>query len=329
MNNPSLWAQLLARVGRRAGRPSLRMQAVGLSDAQIRQLRPLCTRIGEALDLLLEVDARHGDVVVTDRAFARRTPPQQLARLVEARPLLTCDLAPSVDAGASGLALFERRQRELLAQLRELPLVRGLSPQFGASGWAPDVVEASTVPSGYGPAATGLDAPPLSVSQQQLVTWLLRGLIDPEIQPLRLSYGPEAVIRVDFAQSFALVDPLAQQALRVRREVPELTTEGVPGADAIERDLSELVWDLGIAFGPWRLLDQPADWWHTPLSTCADPSVQRFTRLPRHLDLAAELFRARVSPAELQQRTGYSVAEMRPFLQACLFLGLAGWSPEF
>jgi hypothetical protein len=241
MNQHSMWAQLLARVGRRAGRPSLRLQAVGLTDAQIRQLRPLCTRIGEALDLLLEVDARQGDVAVTDRAFARCTPPQQLARLVEARPLLTCDLAPPVDAGAGGLALFERRQRELLAQLRELPLVRSRSPQFGASGWAPDVVEASAVPSSFGSVATGPDAPPLSVNQQQLVTWLLRGPIDPEIQPLRLSYGPEAMIRVDFAQSFALVDPLAQQALRVRREVPDLTAEGVPGADAIERELSELV----------------------------------------------------------------------------------------
>lgn len=329
MNKPSLWSRLLPRRAARPGRACLRLHTVGLDEGQMRQLRPLCTRIGEALEVTVEVDPRQGDIVLAERTFARLTPPQQLARLVDARPLVTCDMRAGEDPEVGALKVFERRQRELLAQLRELPMVRGLSPQFGASGWDREVIAASFLPSGFDTAAQGLDAPPLGPVQAMMVTWLLRGLMDATMKPMTVAYGRGAVIRVDFAQGFALVDPGAQQALRVRRELPEMVADGlVPGADAIGRELQDLVWDIGIAAGQSQLLDQPVDWWHTPLATCADPEVQRFTRLPRYLELASVLFRDRVTPAELQRRTGYAVAEMRPFLQACLFLGLAWWSPE-
>jgi hypothetical protein len=304
------------------------VQAVGLSDAHLQQLQPVCTRLGESLAVQLELDSRQGDLVLAERSFVRSTPPQRLAQIVDARPLLTCDLTAPADRMISAMVLLERRQHALLQQLRDLPLVRSRSPQFGPSGWSQPLPEPGGWPCGFNDAATSREAPAMSAEQQRLVTWLLRGLIDPSMPVLTLSYGQDALMRIDFAQAYALVDPLAQQALRVRRERPEVGLQGTPGADAIERDVDELVWDLGIAFGSLRLLEQPADWWHTPLSTCADPSVQRFTRLPRHLDLAAVLFSARVSPAELQQRTGHSVADMRPFLQACLFLGLVWWSPD-
>lgn len=328
MNRKNFWSRLLFRSHRADPRPALRVQALGLTKAQIHALRPVCTRLGEALDMLLEIDLDGGDLVLADRAYALRTPPAQLARQVDARPLVTCDLDTSADPADGVLALFERRQRELLAQLRELPLVRGLSPQFGASGWDPEVLEMSPLPSGFGDASSDFDAPPFTPAQDMLVTWLLRGLMDPSIRPLVAGYGPGALIRVDFAHAYALVDPQAQQALRVRHEVPSVVESGAPGADAIERDLQDLVWDFGIAMGRHRLLDQPADWWNTPLSTTGDNVVQRHTRLPRHLELGAVLFGGRITPAELQARTGQSLAELRPFLQACLFLGLAWWSPE-
>jgi hypothetical protein len=325
----SFWNRLLPGKTRRDARPRLRVQPLGLSDAQLRVLQLLCERIGESLDLLLEIDTRRGEVVIVDRSWTQNTPADRLARAVDARPLLTCDLAPPADPTASALAVFERRQRELLAQLRELPMVRGRSPQFGASGWDPSVLAASYLPSGFdGAASDNGQELPFTPAQQHLVSWVLRGLMDPAVKPLVAGYGPGALMRIDFAQSYALVDPAAQQALRVRREAPVLRDEGRPGADAIERDLPELVWDLGIALGQRRLLDAPADAWHTPLATAKDPAVQRFTRLPRHLELASLLFRARLSPAELQRRTGQSAAEIRPFLQACLFLGLAWWAPE-
>jgi hypothetical protein len=328
MKSSSILSRLLSRRSAVPDKARLRVQPIGFSDVQTRQLKLLCARIGESLDLWLEIDARHGDIVLAEPGFAARLPPRQLARMVDARPLLRLDLSVPDDPAAGALSLFENRQQELLALLRELPVVRGLSPQFGASGWDPSLLEVAFLPSGYEEAALGLDAPAFSASQSLLVTSLLRGLMDSTMRPLVAGYGPMAMLRVDFAQGYALVDPLAQQALRVRRELPAVMTSGVPGSDAIERDLRELVWDCGIAAAPCRLLDQPLDWWHTPLGSCADPGVQRFTRLPRHLDMAAVLFRQRVSPAELQQRTGHTVAQMRPFLQACLFLGLAWWSPQ-
>lgn len=328
MKSSSLLSRLLSRRAMVPAKPRLRVQPIGFSDAQTRQLGLLFARIGESLDLWLEIDARHGDIVLTEPGFAARTPPRQLARMVDARPLLRLDLGAPDDPAVGAMSLFESRQQALLALLRELPVVRGLSPRFGASGWDPALLEAAFLPSGYEEAALGLDAPAFSASQSLFVTWLLRGLMDSTMKPLIAGYGPMALMRVDFAQGYALVDPLAQQALRVRRELPALKGGAAPGSDAIERDLRELVWDCGIAAGPLRLLDQPIDWWHTPLGSCADPGVQRFTRLPRHLDMAAVLFRQRVSPAELQQRTGHTLAQMRPFLQACLFLGLAWWSPQ-
>lgn len=328
MYSKNFWSRVLSRSRRADARPSLRVQPLGLTKAQIQALRPVCSRLGEALDMLVEIDLHGGDLVLADRGYAQRQPPALLARQVDARPLVTCDLDTSADPGASVLALFERRQRELLVQLRELPLVRGLSPQFGASGWDPEVLPMSPVPSGFGDTAADFDAPAFTPAQDMLITWLLRGLMDPSIKPLVAGYGPGALIRIDFAHAYALVDPLAQQALRVRREAPAVTESGAPGADAIERDLQGLVWDFGIAMGRHRLLDQPADWWNTPLSTTGDNVVQQYTRLPRHLELAATLFSGRITPAELQVRTGQSVAELRPFLQACLFLGLAWWSPE-
>lgn len=326
MTRKSLWTSLFGRGT--THRPTLKLHALGLSETQIRSLRPLCDRLGECLDLLVELDARQGDIVLADRSFAARTAPQLLATICEARPLVTCDLSEAADPALPALALFERRQRELLRQLREIPLVRGVSTQFGASGWDREVIDASELPSGFGDSSFGLDAPRFDAGQEMLVTWLLRGLLDPDMKPLTASYGANAVIRIDFARSFALVDPLAQQHLRVRRELPRLVGIESPGMEAIERELDSLVWDIGIAAGHHRLLNQPPDWWHTPLSTCKDPAVQRYTRLPRHLDLAAVLFAERVTPAELQHRTGLSVVDLRPFLQACLFLGLCWWSPE-
>jgi hypothetical protein len=327
MTRKTLWASLFSG-GRGPKRPTLRLQALGLDEQQIRALRPLCDRLGKTLDLLVELDARQGDIVLADRSYAARTAPQQLASICDARPLVTCDLDDGADLELTTLARFERRQRELLRQLREIPLVRGVSSQFGASGWDHEVLEASELPSGFGDSSFGIDAPRFDAAQEMLVTWLLRGLLDPQMKPMTASYGAGAVIRVDFSRSFALVDPLAQQHLRVRRELPRLVGLESPGPDAIERDLDSLVWDLGIAAGQHRLLNQPADWWNTPLATCKDPAVQRYTRLPRHLELAAVLFNQRITPAELQRQTGMAVSDMRPFLQACLFLGLCWWSPD-
>lgn len=142
------------------------------------------------------------------------------------------------------------------------------------------------------------------------------------------TYGPRAALRADFAEGYALLDPLALQRLRVHRELPRLVRMDAPGAEAIARELDELVWDVGIACGAFALRQQPPDWWHTPLATAQDLSLQRYSRVARHLELTQLLFAGRITPAELQRQSGQSVAELRPFLQACLYLGLAWWSPQ-
>lgn len=323
----SLWSRL-RRPEAPAGRPRLRVQTLGLSDAQVRALRPVLDRIGECLDLLLELDARQGDIVLAEQHFVRRTTPQHLASVCDARPLVTCDLVDDPDPALSALALFETRQRALLRQLRDLPMVRGLSPQFGASGWGPEVVQASQLSSGFDEDLLALDAPALDTAQQRFVDTLLAGLTDPGQAPMVGTYGPRAALRADFGEAYALLDPLALQRLRVHRELPRLVRLDAPGTDAIARELDELVWDVGIACGGFSLRQQPHDWWHTPLATAQDPSLQRYSRVPRHLELTQLLFAGRITPAEMQRQSGQSVAELRPFLQACLFLGLAWWSPQ-
>lgn len=193
----SLWSRL-RRPEAHAGRPRLRMQTLGLSEAQARTLRPVLDRIDECLDVLLELDARQGDIVLAEQHFVRRTTPQQLASLCEARPLVTCDLLDSPDPALSALALLESRQRVLLRQLRDLPMVRGLSPQFGASGWGPDVVQASQLGSGFDEDLLSLDAPALDAAQQRFVDTLLDGLTDPTQAPMVATYGPRAALRADF-----------------------------------------------------------------------------------------------------------------------------------
>lgn len=328
MNLKSLLSGWMSRRGQGIGARLLRVHVLGLNRPQRQQLETLCDRLGEQLDLALVCDTQGGDIVVAEPRYVATAGPQRMAHVCAARPLVLCDLDAEGDAGDSSLALFESRQRELLAQLRRLPQVRDRSPRFGASGWDQSPVATSTVPFGLEEAGDDLDPPPIPARPWRFVVHLLRGLVDPEMQPLLGGYGPAAMVRVDFSRAFALVDPKAQQMLKVQKDLPQIEGAGLPGDDAIERELDGLVWDIGIAAGAYRLLSAPPDAWFTTLATCEDPAVQRYTRLPRHLQLADVLFAGPISPAELQRRTGHSVAEIRPFLQACLFLGLAWWSPQ-
>jgi hypothetical protein len=133
---------------------------------------------------------------------------------------------------------------------------------------------------------------------------------------------------VDFASGVATIDELADQHLRVTREVPYLSQNASPGTGAKERALDLVVWDIAMAAGGFRLLHSPVNWWHAPLIARPRMDVARFTTVPRYREMARCLSVAPISPAELRRRTRARLSDMRGFLQACLFLGLVYWVPQ-
>jgi hypothetical protein len=156
---------------------------------------------------------------------------------------------------------------------------------------------------------------------------LRRGLVDPTQPQLVAGFGPRAAIVIDFATGVATVDPLAEQRLRLDREVPYLARGAHPAAEARHRELDLLVWDIAVAAGGFRLLHSPVNWWHAPLIAQPRLDVSRFTLLPQHREMARCLAVAPISPADLRRRSRVSLVDLRGFLQACLFLGLAYWVP--
>lgn len=330
--------------GRLAGsaraRPRLRLQALGLSDRELKQLRPVVAQVGERLGVAMELDKEAGDIVVVDSGFAAHVSPHALRAYCESRPLVALDPRTADDEAAT-LGRVEQRQQELLRQLRELPIVRRSSAHYGAAGWDPELLQDETAPapppaaedSGFDSGfdsrlqAPALAAPPLDTLRQRVVTRLLAGLVDPSSPALALSYGPGACLWVDFDAGLVRFDPPALQQLRVRRELPTFAPGARPGEDATVVELEQAVWDIGLACGAHRLLEEPQDWWHTPLEAPRGASVQRYTRQPRHLALAQRLFAGPVTPSQLRREAQVSVPDLRRFLQASLFVGVAYWAP--
>jgi hypothetical protein len=166
---------------------------------------------------------------------------------------------------------------------------------------------------------------------QELLSEVLKavrqGVAQPGTQPFTASYGEDAHMLFDFRSRLVFIDPLAQQHLRVRRELP-LPAPGLrPCTEALVRELDETVWDLGIAAGPHTLLGQPADWWHCPLRWVADGGIERYSRIPRHLDLARRLQQGPATPSELRRHARVGVSDLRRFIQACLMGQLLQWAP--
>ena len=88
-----------------------------------------------------------------------------------------------------------------------------------------------------------------------------------------------------------------------------------------------MAWDIALAAGGFRLLHSPVNWWRAPLIARPGLDVSRFTSLPQHREMARCLSVAPISPAELRRRSRVSLADLRGFLQACLFLGQVHWVP--
>lgn len=125
-----------------------------------------------------------------------------------------------------------------------------------------------------------------------------------------------------------------------RGRLPRPRAGAVPAIEgAICRDLEETAWDFGVACAGFRLLGAQGDCWQRPLRVPAatdhgqpdafERVVRRCSSLPRHHALARHLVdwpEPTVTPAALAAASGMARAEVRRFLQGCLFIGRLTWA---
>lgn len=307
-------------------RRALVVQHLGFEGADLDTLPAVLDDVGRELGVELRLDGVGGDVVLAERDFVERVAPQVLHAFLEERPLLTVARA---EADRSDV---RRRAQALHAELvRQL---QALAESPGAGAADEPVGEPTRPDSGFdsafdsrapSPQLTGQELDP---DRAEMLNRLRRGLVDPGQGSLTAGYGQGASLRIDFAGGVVLIDELADQRLRIARELPYLANGLQPGGRAKLRDLDLVVWDITLAAGDFRLLHAPVNWWRTPLLALPRVEVSRYTSLPQHLALAREIARGPVSPADLRRRCRASLPDLRGFLQAALFLGLVHWLPE-
>jgi len=301
---------------------ALVMQHLGFDSAELDTLPAVLGDVGRELGLSLTLDAMGGDVVLAQHDFVSRVAPQVLQAFLEDRPLLTVSRSPAGGGVAQRAYLLHA---DLVRQLRDLTR---RSPAAG------DVEAAASTlpPSGYDSDfdsrlhAERLAEADLDPDRAELLNRLRRGLVDPAQPVLRAGYGAGAALEIDFADGCVRLDEMADQRLRVARDVPYLMRGAAPSDQAKRRELDLVAWDIAIAAGDFRLLHSPVNWWHAPLVAGADLDVSRFTRQPRHREMARLLAFGALSPADLRRRARVSLHDLRAFLQGCLFLGLVHWS---
>lgn len=307
---------------------ALRLQARGLDAAQLQQLQQLLEPLAEQLAVPWRLVADDGDVLLVAGSSAE-------AALHAATPLLVCDL-PRADEGPHEVAArFERRQRQLLEQLRALPQVRRRSPHFGASGWDPDFTdtEPGTPEEPTASAASDIDddpawhAPSLPLDDERMLRRLRQAWVDHDRVRLSASYGEQAHIEFDFELGQAWLDLAALRALRVQRRLPALVPACRAGHEAVPCEPAQVLWDLGLAASGHRLLDQPLDWWAARLHAPDPAALMRQARLPQHRRLVAVLAAGPSTAQELRHLAGVPLPVLRGFVQAALMLRLLRWEP--
>lgn len=307
--------------GSAAARPEVVLQPVGFEASQRDTLPAVLDVVGRELGLALSLDDARGDAVLAEQDFVSHVSPQVLSAFLDERPLLAVSMPP-VDAARRALqeahADLARQLRLLrdnsgltpLAALSTLPPSSGFDSQFDSRAQAEQFAEIE-----------------LDADRAQLLNTLRRGLVDPTEPLLVAGYGPKAALVIDFATGIATLDERADQHLRVTREVPYLAHGAQPGMTAKARELDQVVWDIALAAGGYRLLNSPDSWWQALLIAQPRLDVARFSSRPQHREMARCLAVAPISPAELRRRCRVGLTDLRGFLQACLFLGLVYWVP--
>lgn len=314
-----------------ADRRVLTVQHLGFACSELETLPAVLDEVGRELGVSLALDGVHGDVVLAEEGFVTRVSPQVLNAFLEDRPLVVIT-RPGAALGDEARRHARGLHGELVRQLR------GLSDGLDTAHSVPAAVPAASAAgagfdSGFDSRfdsrlnADRLAEGELDPDRAELLNVLRRGLVDPSAPPLRAGYGHRAALSIDFATGVAHLDELAEQHLRVTREVPYLSRGADPGPRARLRDLDLVVWDIALAAGGFRLLHSPVNWWRTPLLLSPQARLGRYTALPQHLEMARVLAAGPISPAELRRRCRVGITDLRAFLQASLFLGLLHWLP--
>lgn len=319
-------------IGALRPRSEIAVQALGLAERDFPTLRSMLSKIGLRLGIRLELRHESADVLLLGTPYASRAGPDPRDTRGQGRPVLAIETVDGrLVENSATLHVIGRRKGDLLRQFMDLALVRQSSPYWRDSNWTSELGQ--------------LAPPALSVHEHfelvfedsralleevdeahlEFVQALLTATSDPMRPRLCASYGPGANLALDFGTGLVTIDRQALHFLRVRGELPAPAPGAAPQADAVVRKLDETLWDIGLSAGRLSLLDQPENWRETALESMSAAQVDRYSRNPRHLDLARHLAHGPATPTELRRHARLSEDELRGFIQAGLFLGLLRW----
>ena len=308
--------------------PDVRLQHFDLDASLLADLTEVLREAGAELQVQFRLSPNTGDIVLVDEQTAASIPSLVLNALCDERPAIhfLCTNNPAAP---------RQIERALLRQaLRQhVPL---LIPS--AKGAAVGAVQASTwhsapPQSSYEP-RPGFNArvrnrSPVSVAldpqRVQLLETVLAGGMDPWQHSLAAGYGDGRAMVFDFLKSQVRMDNDAWDHLRSTNELPTPNPALVPGANAIERPMDQVLWHMGLAARNLAPLDASDGWWHEPLHAGPIEAVLRYSSQPVHLEMMRQMLIGPTTPAQLRVACRASVGQVRGFVQACLFLRLLHW----
>lgn len=280
----------------------------------------LFDRVGEQLATRFNLCRGIGDLVLIDGGPRQKLSPEVLHAFKEGRPAVTLDLSQLADARCQPMRdqvanLQQGLMQQLSAIVRvhqrladEAPVSSGFDSQFDSR------IDAEPMPDNL-----------LLRSQCLVLARARAGSADPSRPALLAGYEPGQNMRLDFAAGIASIDPEAELLLRNGRCVPHPRPGEQPGRLHRTRALDRTLWDLGVAGAALPLLDEPADWWHTPVARRITTPIGHLTQHPCYRELERLLARGPVTPSALRRQARASVPDLRAFLQATLLLNLVAW----
>lgn len=316
---------------RRGPRPRLTLHHLGFDEEALRDLGARLATLADELPVDLKLHADVGDLVLIDEHLLRDLPPRLLIAICDGRPWLEVPRDPPAAGSARGSIAAQRLRRMLLEQIDTM-LRSGRNPEAAPETAGPE--DAGTSPEvdieidSRWPASGLLVDLALEEERMRLLADIRQARRTARRARLCATYGPDASIVLDFVRNIAVLDPGALQYLRSQRELPVPVSAGEMRESATERDLAWTLWDIGVAAGPFPLIDAPPDWRRTPLVANGLSHIGRYTKMPLHLDMARRLNDARLTPVQLHRTFRHSGRELRGFLQACLLLGLLRWGTK-